>query len=124
MMELLADWAEKQPDEKVSLCPGSSACSIITVFVFANSLSPQTIVISQWTQCLSLVSDYLTERGVQHVKYQGDMNRNKRDLAVRHFMAKKKSQVMLLSLKCGGVGLNLTRANRQYSIRSVTHPCV
>lgn len=49
-------------------------------------------------------------------RYQGDMNRHKRDQAVRAFMAKDKAQVMLMSLKCGGVGLNLTRANRVISL--------
>jgi SNF2 family DNA or RNA helicase len=39
------------------------------------------------------------------------MNRNKRDQAVQVFMSKDKARVMLMSLKCGGVGLNLTRAN-------------
>ena len=30
--------------------------------------SLQTLIISQWTGCLSLVSDYLTEKGIVHVK--------------------------------------------------------
>lgn len=42
-------------------------------------------------------------------------DRAKRDQAVRVFMAKDKAQVMLMSLKCGGIGLNLTRANRTSS---------
>ncbi|EGO03554.1 hypothetical protein SERLA73DRAFT_69411 [Serpula lacrymans var. lacrymans S7.3] len=91
MMEHLKKWAEENAGEK-------------------------TLIISQWTQCLLLVSDYLTENGILHVKYQGDMNRAKRDQAVRVFMAKDKAQVMLMSLKCGGVGLNLTRANRVISL--------
>ncbi|KZP29288.1 hypothetical protein FIBSPDRAFT_917412 [Athelia psychrophila] len=91
MMDLLIQWAEEHPDEK-------------------------TLIISQWTQCLQLVSNYLTENGFLHVKYQGDMSRPKRDAAVRVFMAKDKAQVMLMSLKCGGVGLNLTRANRVISL--------
>lgn len=33
------------------------------------------------------------------------MNRDKRDAAVRQFMKNEKVQVMLMSLKCGGVGL-------------------
>lgn len=33
------------------------------------------------------------------------MNRQKRDQAVRVFMAQDKAQIMLMSLKCGGVGL-------------------
>jgi len=41
------------------------------------------------------------------------MNREERDKAVRVFMLSDKAPVMLMSLKCGGVGLNLTRANRE-----------
>ena len=41
------------------------------------------------------------------------MNREQRDKAVRVFMLSDKASVMLMSLKCGGVGLNLTRANRE-----------
>ncbi|KAK1235228.1 hypothetical protein PQX77_001554 [Marasmius sp. AFHP31] len=58
------------------------------------------LIISQWTGCLTLVSDYLSEYDVRHVKYQGDMTRVKREQAVR----------------CGGVGLNLTRGNNVISL--------
>lgn len=44
------------------------------------------------------------------------MNRTKRDMSVRAFMAKDKAKYMLMSMKCGGVGLNLTRANRVISL--------
>jgi len=76
----------------------------------------KTIVVSQWTSCLALVSSYLAEQGILHVKYQGDMDRPKRDRAIKVFMSKEKARVMLMSLKCGGVGLNLTRANNVISL--------
>ncbi|KAJ2912392.1 hypothetical protein MD484_g8028, partial [Candolleomyces efflorescens] len=91
MMEVIQKISRERPDEKI-------------------------LIISQWTSCLSLVSDYLAEKGIVHVKYQGDMNRDKRDQAVRVFMSKDKAKVMLMSLKCGGVGLNLTRANNVISL--------
>ncbi|KAJ2936849.1 hypothetical protein H1R20_g266, partial [Candolleomyces eurysporus] len=91
MMELIQKISRERPEEKI-------------------------LIISQWTSCLSLVSDYLAEKGIIHVKYQGDMNREKRDQAVRVFMSKDKAKVMLMSLKCGGVGLNLTRANNVVSL--------
>ncbi|KAL1667297.1 SNF2 family N-terminal domain-containing protein [Schizophyllum commune] len=91
MMEALERLFKEKPDEKV-------------------------ILVSQWTSALQLLSDYLSERHVAHVKYQGDMSRNARDAAVRAFMAKDKAKVMLMSLKCGGVGLNLTRANNVISL--------
>ncbi|KAJ4468754.1 SNF2 superfamily protein [Lentinula aciculospora] len=83
---------------------------------FLPSTKMKILVVSQWTSCLTLVSQYLTEKDVLHVKYQGDMNRTKRNAAVRSFMSKDKARVMLMSLKCGGVGLNLTRANNVISL--------
>ncbi|KAJ7336392.1 SNF2 superfamily protein [Mycena albidolilacea] len=97
MMEVILGLAKDHPDEKA--CP---------LFV--------TLVVSQWTGCLNIVSDYLTEKGILHVKYQGDMTTAKRQQAVAHFMSKDKATVMLMSLKCGGVGLNLTRANNVVSL--------
>ncbi|KIK40408.1 hypothetical protein CY34DRAFT_807271 [Suillus luteus UH-Slu-Lm8-n1] len=91
MMEHLEKWAKQSPGDK-------------------------TIIISQWTECLKLVSDFLAEKKIPHVKYQGSMSRNQRDQAVRVFMVGNTAQVMLMSLKCGGVGLNLTRANRVISL--------
>ncbi|KAL5521625.1 hypothetical protein ACEPAF_2373 [Sanghuangporus sanghuang] len=91
MMNNLETWAREHPDEK-------------------------TMIISQWTQALDLVSNYLTRKGIKHVKFQGDMSRERRDKAVRIFMKKNDATVMLMSLKCGGVGLNLTRANRVISL--------
>ena len=38
-------------------------------------------------------------------RYQGDMTRAQRDAAVRAFMKDNEVSVMLMSLKCGGVGL-------------------
>lgn len=35
------------------------------------------------------------------------MNREKRDQTIRVFMSKDNAQIMLMSLKCGGVGLCL-----------------
>lgn len=47
-------------------------------------------------------------------RYQGDMSIANRDKAIRVFMLNDKARIMLMSLKCGGVGLNLTRANRAF----------
>ncbi|KAF8512668.1 SNF2 family N-terminal domain-containing protein [Hysterangium stoloniferum] len=70
----------------------------------------------KWTSCLDLIADYLDEHGFTFVRYQGDMSRQARDTAVKLFMSRGKARIMLMSLKCGGVGLNLTRANRVISI--------
>ncbi|KAF9028186.1 hypothetical protein BDZ89DRAFT_1066328 [Hymenopellis radicata] len=84
--------------------------------LFEEKPDEKVLVISQWTSCLDLVSQYLVEKGVTHVKFQGDMSVSKREASVRCFMSRDKERVMLLSLKCGGVGLNLTRANNVISL--------
>ncbi|KAK0446072.1 SNF2 family N-terminal domain-containing protein [Desarmillaria tabescens] len=87
------------------------------VGLFEEKPNEKVLVISQWTGCLDLVSAYLTEKSIEHVKYQGCMSRHQRDLSVRAFMSTRESaKVMLMSLKCGGVGLNLTRANNVISL--------
>lgn len=63
------------------------------------------MIVSQWTQCLQLVSEYLKTKNIPHVRFQGDMSRDERDRAVRKFKNKDDVRVMLMSLKCGGVGL-------------------
>ncbi|KIK70117.1 hypothetical protein GYMLUDRAFT_255303 [Collybiopsis luxurians FD-317 M1] len=84
--------------------------------LFEERPNEKILVVSQWTSCLSLVSQYLGEHDILHVKYQGDMNRKKRDASVRSFMSKDKARIMLMSLKCGGVGLNLVRGNNVISL--------
>lgn len=92
MMKQIVELFEEKPDEKI-------------------------LVISQWTGCLSLVSEYLTEKTIEHVKYQGDMSRPAHELSIHAFMSTRESaKVMLMLLKCGGVGLNLTRANNVISL--------
>ncbi|KAF7289976.1 SNF2 superfamily protein [Mycena indigotica] len=91
MMEYIKKLALEKPDEK-------------------------TLVVSQWTSCLKIVSDYLDLNDIGHVKYQGDMTTTQREKAVTVFMSKDKARVLLMSLKCGGVGLNLTRASHVISL--------
>ncbi|PVG00777.1 hypothetical protein CPB86DRAFT_171952 [Serendipita vermifera] len=91
MMSQLQSWAKSHPDDK-------------------------TMVVSQWTSALDLCSDYLKEFGICHVFFKGSMNVRERNEAISAFMTKPSVTVMLMSLKCGGVGLNLTRGNRVISL--------
>jgi hypothetical protein len=52
-----------------------------------------------------------------HVRYQGKgMTLDQRLQAVRTFQQNDKAMILLMSLKAGGVGLNLTRGNRKHSL--------
>lgn len=73
----------------------------------------KVMVVSQWTSALELCANYLDEKRFSYVRYEGSMNRTAREHAVRAFMdtTPENVRVMLMSLKAGGVGLNLVRAN-------------
>ncbi|KAK4057554.1 hypothetical protein OIO90_001199 [Microbotryomycetes sp. JL221] len=81
-----------------------------------DSPDDKFIIISTFTTALDMMEDLFDAHGVKVLRYQGDMNREHRATAVRLFRKKDSYRVLLLSLLSGGVGLNLTRANRVISL--------
>ncbi|WVW83354.1 hypothetical protein I302_105373 [Kwoniella bestiolae CBS 10118] len=74
------------------------------------------IVFSQFVQFIELCSLYLTRKGINHVRYIGSMKQDEREKVLKDFGESLKDKpnspkVILMSLKCGGVGLNLCAAN-------------
>ena len=52
------------------------------------------------------------QRGWAFVNYHGKMSHEARDNAITTFRDDRTAKIMIASLKCGGVGLNLTMASR------------
>ena len=67
------------------------------------------LVFSQFVECLALIEARLSELGVPSLLFHGGLAVKRRSEIVSDFQARK-APVLLLSLKAGGVGLNLTRA--------------
>jgi len=70
----------------------------------------RVLVFSQFTEMLTLVEVELHELGLPFLSLTGDTAVSARGAVVRQFQART-VPVMLLSLKAGGVGLNLTAAD-------------
>ncbi|MCR4993922.1 MAG: DEAD/DEAH box helicase [Bacteroidales bacterium] len=68
------------------------------------------IVFSQFTSFLSIVSRALKEAHLPHLYLDGSIAMKQREQLVNDFQ-RGKSPIFLISLKAGGVGLNLTAAN-------------
>lgn len=66
------------------------------------------LVFSQFTTMLGLIENELNERDITYTKLTG--RTRKRDAAIQRFR-RGEAQVFLISLKAGGVGLNLTEAD-------------
>jgi superfamily II DNA or RNA helicase len=67
------------------------------------------LVFSQYVQCCALIEARLAELGVPTLMLHGQVSARGREAMVDAFQAGE-APVFLLSLKAGGVGLNLTRA--------------
>jgi SNF2 family DNA or RNA helicase len=68
------------------------------------------LVFSQFTKLLDEIEDWLEEEDVAYKRLDGSTSATNRRKAVADF-GKDKAEVFLLSLKAGGVGLNLTQAS-------------
>ncbi|KDE09764.1 hypothetical protein MVLG_00164 [Microbotryum lychnidis-dioicae p1A1 Lamole] len=76
----------------------------------------KTIVVSSFVSGLEILDTYLRGRGIETVRYQGSSNAIERKEAIHRLDTDPNVRVMLLSMKAGGVGLNLTSACRVISL--------
>lgn len=76
----------------------------------------KSIVFSQFTSMLQLVQWRLQKSGFSTVLLDGSMTPAQREKSIEHFMNNVDVEVFLVSLKAGGVALNLTEASRVFII--------
>ncbi|OJT08730.1 hypothetical protein TRAPUB_340 [Trametes pubescens] len=77
-----------------------------------ESSGDKIIVFSQWTSMLNLCDQIFARHGIRSLRYDGKMSRENRELTLKTFRSTYGPKVILVSIKCGGVGLNLVSANR------------
>ncbi|OQR97012.1 DNA repair protein RAD5, SWI/SNF-related matrix-associated actin-dependent regulator of chromatin [Achlya hypogyna] len=70
----------------------------------------KVVVFSQWTHMLELVQTTLSQHGFSHVRFDGSLKQEDRERVLNEF-SRGDAQVLVISLKAGGVGLNLTAAS-------------
>ncbi|KAG1888839.1 SNF2 family N-terminal domain-containing protein [Suillus subluteus] len=74
----------------------------------------KSIVFSQFVNFLDLIAFRLQKAGFSICRLEGTMSPQARDATIQHFMKNVGVTVFLVSLKAGGVALNLTEASRVY----------
>jgi superfamily II DNA or RNA helicase len=111
-----------------SLVPGQAAATsskveaVVEALVDAASEGHKALVFSQWTSLLDLVEPHLREAGVSFNRLDGSTV--DRAGVVNEFQAENGPPVMLLSLKAGGTGLNLTAADHVFLLDPWWNPAV
>ncbi|CAD0109881.1 unnamed protein product [Aureobasidium uvarum] len=76
----------------------------------------KSIVFSQFTSMLQLIEWRLRRAGFNTVMLDGSMTPQQRQKSIEHFMTDPDVEVFLVSLKAGGVALNLTEASRVFIV--------
>lgn len=84
----------------------------------------KSIVFSQFTSMLDLVEWRLKRAGFKTVKLQGSMSPTQRDQTIKYFMNNIECEVFLVSLKAGGVALNLCEASHVFILDPWWNPSV
>eukprot|EP00793_Prasinoderma_coloniale_P006089 PRCOL_00004563-RA len=86
--------------------------------------SAKAIVFSQFTSMLELMQHRLTLAGLTCLRLDGSMSLKKRDEAIDRFTNDPDVSVFFLSLKAGGVALNLTAASHVFLMDPWWNPAV
>ncbi|MFI5306877.1 MAG: SNF2-related protein [Polyangiales bacterium] len=110
------------------LLPGRSAEGSSKLELLVRTLEEalaeghKALVFSQWTSLLDLVEPQLTRAGMSFCRLDGSTR--DRAAVVDHFQDQSGPPVMLISLKAGGTGLNLTAADHVLLLDPWWNPAV
>ena len=111
-----------------NLVPGHAASTSSKLELLITKLHALTggghkaLVFSQWTEFLDIVQDRLRRESLDFVRLDGKTK--KRGAVVSSFQDPDGPPVMLISLKAGGTGLNLTEADHVFLLDPWWNPAV
>ena len=108
----------RQASSHAALVPGQSATSSSKIDVLVSALATaaadrhKALVFSQWTSFLDLVEPHLAHAGIAFTRLDGSTR--DRGAVTEAFQSEGGPPVLLVSLKAGGSGLNLTAADHVF----------
>jgi non-specific serine/threonine protein kinase len=84
----------------------------------------KALIFSQFLGMLALIREKLQALGISYQYFDGSTTATDREKAIRAFQENDSCRVFLISLKAGGVGLNLTAADYVYIVDPWWNPAV
>ncbi|KAH9828203.1 DNA repair protein rad8 [Teratosphaeria destructans] len=96
-----------------------SSAKINTLLIHLKALKKsdptcKSVVFSQFTSFLDLLGPALTNANIRFLRFDGTMAQKTRAAVLSDFASRPTFTILLLSLRAGGVGLNLTCAKRVF----------
>ena len=83
-----------------------------------------SLVFSQFTKSLDLAEELCKKNGFNYFRLDGSTPLKKRKQMITEFQSSTEPQVFLISLKAGGMGLNLTKASYVFHLDPWWNPAV
>lgn len=108
---------EKYPNESIKLDELSRELT-------ENIGEHKVLVFSQFLGMLALIRQQLEKDQIEYEYFDGSTAPGDREKAIQHFQNNENCRVFLISLKAGGVGLNLTAADYVYIVDPWWNPAV
>jgi len=102
----------------------SAKISHLLRLLHAESASHKFIVFSQFTSMLDLIEPFLARDSLSFTRYDGSMRNDHREASLERLRNDPKIRILLCSLKCGSLGLNLTAASRVVILEPFWNPFV
>lgn len=84
----------------------------------------KSLVLSFWTSTLDLVEVALKRSGIKYLRFDGQVAQKHRANILQQFESDPEVKVLLLSISCGAIGLNLTAASRAYLMEAQWNPTI
>ncbi|KAI1173028.1 hypothetical protein F4777DRAFT_590102 [Nemania sp. FL0916] len=104
--------------------PGETSKIQALVQEVRNCLPEKSVVFSFWTSSLTLAQKALTATGIRCKRIDGSISLSERERVVREFREDQDAKVILVTISCGGVGLDLTTASRAHLLEPQWNPAI
>jgi hypothetical protein len=96
----------------------------ITREIKENVGNHKALVFSQFLGMLGLIKQELEKENIPYAYFDGSSTTTERERAIQEFQNTDECRVFLISLKAGGIGLNLTAADYVYIVDPWWNPAV
>ncbi|KAF2485693.1 SNF2 family N-terminal domain-containing protein [Neohortaea acidophila] len=112
-----------RPSGKSHTKPSTKIRRLLRI-LHAETPKHKTIVFSQFTSMLDLIEPHLKSSRLAFVRYDGSMRNDAREASLHSLRSDPRCRILLCSLKCGSLGLNLTAASRVVILEPFWNPFV
>ncbi|KAJ8568436.1 hypothetical protein K7X08_027969 [Anisodus acutangulus] len=113
-----------QVDVEKNWVESSKVSSLLYELKRLRSVGSKSIVFSQWTAFLDLLQIPISRSNIPFVRLDGTLNQQQREKVIKKFSEEDDISVLLMSLKAGGVGINLTAASNAFVMDPWWNPAV